>query len=41
VPFSIALQECLNDIDEKERSLKELAMMATMEGVKCMMEISS
>jgi hypothetical protein len=33
-PFATTLDKYLNEIDEKERSMKELASMATMAGVK-------
>jgi hypothetical protein len=33
-PFSVTFQPYLKDIEVKERTLKELATMATMENVK-------
>jgi hypothetical protein len=33
-PFSISFQPLLNQIENKEKALKQLATMATMEGVK-------
>jgi hypothetical protein len=33
-PFSVSFQPHLNQIENKEKTLKQLATMATMEGVK-------
>jgi hypothetical protein len=33
-PFSVTFQPLLNQIENKEKTLKQLATMATMEGVK-------
>jgi hypothetical protein len=33
-PFSVSFQPLLNQIENKEKVLKQLATMATMEGVK-------
>jgi hypothetical protein len=33
-PFSISFQPLLNQIENKEKALKKLATMATMEGVR-------